>query len=107
MSVRQGDTTHWAFLSIAWGITADIDIESEKWRWMGEARFTVAAIPSALSCRVSLSFVLSLDACLSYTCSAAASSGPQCGFPFWFDAHVLRSPRSASKCGQMLRASHS
>jgi sphingosine kinase len=44
-SVRQGSTQRWAFLSVAWGLTADIDMESEKYRWMGETRFTVAAIP--------------------------------------------------------------
>lgn len=51
MSVRQGDKVHWAFLSIALGLVADIDIESEKWRWMGETRFTVAAIPRILRLR--------------------------------------------------------
>lgn len=32
---------HWAFLSLEWAIVADIDIESETMRHLGEARFDV------------------------------------------------------------------
>lgn len=35
-----------------WGIIADVDIESEKYRWMGSARFTVATIPRILNPRM-------------------------------------------------------
>ena len=33
-----------SFLSIGWGLMADIDIESERLRMIGEARFTVWAL---------------------------------------------------------------
>ncbi|XP_067136663.1 sphingosine kinase 1-like [Centruroides vittatus] len=41
----------YAFLSVGWGIMADIDIESEKLRAIGEARFTVWALVRALGLR--------------------------------------------------------
>lgn len=41
----------YAFLSIGWGIMADIDIESEKLRAIGEARFTLWALIRALGLR--------------------------------------------------------
>jgi sphingosine kinase len=31
-------------LSVAWGLIADLDIESEAYRWLGSERFTVAAL---------------------------------------------------------------
>lgn len=34
----------YSFLSISWGIVADIDIESEKYRSLGMARFTLGTI---------------------------------------------------------------
>ena len=33
-----------SFLSVGWGLMADIDIESERLRMIGEARFTVWAV---------------------------------------------------------------
>jgi sphingosine kinase len=39
------------FLSLCYGIIADIDIESEKLRYMGEARFTVYALQRIASLR--------------------------------------------------------
>eukprot|EP00041_Stephanoeca_diplocostata_P029553 m.876159 g.876159 ORF g.876159 m.876159 type:complete len:775 (-) comp23579_c0_seq11:79-2403(-) len=51
MSLRQGDKLHWAVLTLTWGIISDIDIESERYRWMGPTRFTAAAIPRLLSLR--------------------------------------------------------
>lgn len=33
-----------SFLSVGWGLMADIDIESERLRMIGEARFTVGAL---------------------------------------------------------------
>ena len=38
----------YAFLSFGWGIIADIDIESEKFRKLGENRFTVGALQRIL-----------------------------------------------------------
>lgn len=38
-------------LSIGWGLLADIDIESERYRFIGEARFTVYAIMRILKLR--------------------------------------------------------
>ncbi|XP_025116164.1 LOW QUALITY PROTEIN: sphingosine kinase 1-like [Pomacea canaliculata] len=35
---------YFSFLSVTWGIVADIDFESEKYRNLGEARFTFGAI---------------------------------------------------------------
>lgn len=34
----------YSFLSIGWGMMADVDIESEKYRHMGNARFAVMAV---------------------------------------------------------------
>jgi hypothetical protein len=36
---------------VSWAIIADIDIESEKWRCCGPARFTVGALVRALCLR--------------------------------------------------------
>jgi sphingosine kinase len=41
----------YGFEALMWGIIADVDIESEKYRWMGSARFTVATIPRILNPR--------------------------------------------------------
>eukprot|EP01122_Echinamoeba_exundans_P013157 TRINITY_DN5699_c0_g1_i1.p1 TRINITY_DN5699_c0_g1~~TRINITY_DN5699_c0_g1_i1.p1 ORF type:complete len:655 (-),score=120.60 TRINITY_DN5699_c0_g1_i1:588-2552(-) len=41
----------YGFEALMWGIIADVDIESEKYRWMGSARFTVATIPHILNPR--------------------------------------------------------
>lgn len=37
-----------SFLSVQWAITADVDLESEKLRFLGEMRFTVGAIKRIL-----------------------------------------------------------
>jgi len=34
----------YSFLQIAWGIVADVDIESERFRSLGNARFTVGTV---------------------------------------------------------------
>ena len=39
----------YSFLSITWGFIADVDIESERFRKLGNARFTVEAIARILS----------------------------------------------------------
>lgn len=36
--------SHFSFLSLSWGMVADVDINSESMRWMGEARFTVSGL---------------------------------------------------------------
>lgn len=37
-TITQGETRFFSILMLAWGLIADIDIESEKYRWMGSAR---------------------------------------------------------------------
>ena len=49
VKVEQRETIMWSFLSICWGFLSAMDIESEKMRWMGEARFTVQAIKQMLN----------------------------------------------------------
>ena len=39
----------YSFLSVTWGMVADIDIESERFRNLGNARFTLEAITRILS----------------------------------------------------------
>ncbi|TTI92379.1 Sphingosine kinase 1 [Bagarius yarrelli] len=41
-----------SFLSLAWGFVADVDIESEKYRHVGAARFTMGTIVRLTSLRV-------------------------------------------------------
>ncbi|KAL2087216.1 hypothetical protein ACEWY4_018275 [Coilia grayii] len=41
-----------SFLSLAWGFVADVDIESEKYRHVGAARFTVGTLVRLASLRV-------------------------------------------------------
>lgn len=43
------DGTIYSFLSVNIGMMADIDIESERFRRLGNARFTVEAIAKILS----------------------------------------------------------
>ncbi|KAJ8264122.1 hypothetical protein GJAV_G00145420 [Gymnothorax javanicus] len=43
---------HFSFLSLAWGFVADVDIESEKYRQVGGARFTVGTLVRIASLRV-------------------------------------------------------
>ena len=37
-----------SFLSFSWGLIADVDLESEKWRWMGALRFELYAVKCVL-----------------------------------------------------------
>uniref|UniRef100_A0A804N4U9 DAGKc domain-containing protein n=1 Tax=Zea mays TaxID=4577 RepID=A0A804N4U9_MAIZE len=37
-SVVQGKARFFSVLMLTWGLVADVDIESEKYRWMGSAR---------------------------------------------------------------------
>ena len=41
----------YSFLSIAWWIISDVDLESEKVRWMGDTRFTLWSIIRMLKLR--------------------------------------------------------
>ncbi|XP_072568279.1 sphingosine kinase 1 isoform X1 [Paramormyrops kingsleyae] len=45
-------TRLFSFLSLAWGFVADVDIESEKYRYVGTARFTVGTLVRLASLRV-------------------------------------------------------
>ncbi|KAG8055175.1 hypothetical protein GUJ93_ZPchr0001g31951 [Zizania palustris] len=40
-TILQGEKKFFSVLLMTWGLVADIDIESEKYRWMGSARFDV------------------------------------------------------------------
>ncbi|XP_010278379.1 PREDICTED: sphingosine kinase 2-like isoform X2 [Nelumbo nucifera] len=44
VTVSQGQTRFFSILMLAWGLIADIDIESEKYRWMGSARLDFYAL---------------------------------------------------------------
>ncbi|KAJ1131255.1 hypothetical protein NDU88_009594 [Pleurodeles waltl] len=44
-------TRCFSFLSVAWGFVSDVDIESEKYRHMGSARFTVGTMVRLASLR--------------------------------------------------------
>lgn len=46
------DPRVFSFLSLAWGFVADVDIESEKYRHVGAARFTVGTLVRLASLRV-------------------------------------------------------
>ncbi|GJZ55681.1 putative reverse transcriptase domain-containing protein, partial [Tanacetum coccineum] len=37
-TIRQGETVFFSVLMLAWGLISDIDIESDKYRWMGCAK---------------------------------------------------------------------
>ena len=41
----------WSFLSVTWGLMADVDIESEKYRFMGPARLTLGTIIRTVNLR--------------------------------------------------------
>ncbi|KAK6149852.1 hypothetical protein DH2020_017377 [Rehmannia glutinosa] len=43
-TLSQGDIRFFSMLMLAWGLVADIDIESEKYRWMGSARLDFYAL---------------------------------------------------------------
>ncbi|XP_051128912.1 sphingosine kinase 1-like isoform X2 [Andrographis paniculata] len=50
-TISQGDTKFFSILMLAWGLVADIDIESEKYRWMGSARIDFYALRRILGLR--------------------------------------------------------
>ena len=39
----------YSFLSLTWGLVADVDFESEKYRYLGEMRFTVGVFSRFVS----------------------------------------------------------
>ncbi|KAM9298802.1 sphingosine kinase 2 [Gastrophryne carolinensis] len=76
-------TRCFSFLSIAWGFISDVDIESEKYRHMGSARFTVGTMVRVASLRTyqgRLSYLPVLDAhrpiCRSITLSPDGNLAP-------------------------------
>ncbi|KFK28737.1 hypothetical protein AALP_AA7G040200 [Arabis alpina] len=50
-TISQGTTKFFSVLMLAWGLIADIDIESEKFRWMGGARFDVYGLQRIICLR--------------------------------------------------------
>ncbi|XVF40585.1 hypothetical protein PTKIN_Ptkin01aG0125700 [Pterospermum kingtungense] len=50
-TILQGETRFFSVLMLAWGLIADIDIESEKYRWMGSARIDFYALQRTLYLR--------------------------------------------------------
>ncbi|CAN8325504.1 unnamed protein product [Cochlearia groenlandica] len=50
-TISQGTTKFFSVLMLAWGLVADIDIESEKFRWMGSARFDVYGLQRVICLR--------------------------------------------------------
>ncbi|XVE51252.1 hypothetical protein DITRI_Ditri02bG0025000 [Diplodiscus trichospermus] len=50
-TILQGETRFFSVLMLAWGLVADIDIESEKYRWMGSARIDFYALQRILHLR--------------------------------------------------------
>ncbi|XP_073458799.1 sphingosine kinase 2 [Aquarana catesbeiana] len=76
-------TRSFSFLSVAWGFISDVDIESEKYRHMGSARFTFGTMVRVASLRTyrgRLSYLPVLDAhrpiCRSITLSPNGSLAP-------------------------------
>nr|GLL24061.1 sphingosine kinase 1 isoform X1 [Ipomoea trifida] len=50
-TISQGQTKFFSVLMLAWGLIADIDIESEKYRWMGSARIDFYGLQRLFSLR--------------------------------------------------------
>jgi diacylglycerol kinase family enzyme len=50
--VQTVNYTHYSFLILGWGLISDVDILSEKMRWMGEPRLYVAAVYFTLARRM-------------------------------------------------------
>ncbi|GKV30929.1 hypothetical protein SLEP1_g39695 [Rubroshorea leprosula] len=51
-TIVQGETRFFSVLMLAWGLVADIDIESEKYRWMGSARIDFYGLQRILQLRL-------------------------------------------------------
>ncbi|XP_042373310.1 sphingosine kinase 2-like [Zingiber officinale] len=52
VTVAQGKTKFFSVLMLTWGLVADIDIESEKFRWMGSARLDFYSLLRILKLRM-------------------------------------------------------
>ena len=50
-SIKSTKLNAYGFLSVVWGLIADVDIESEKYRRLGPLRFTVGALQRIISLR--------------------------------------------------------
>ncbi|XP_076943721.1 sphingosine kinase 1-like [Bidens hawaiensis] len=50
-TIWQGDARFFSVLMLAWGLIADIDIESEQYRWMGSARMDFYGLQRILRLR--------------------------------------------------------
>ncbi|KAM0012139.1 putative sphingosine kinase [Helianthus debilis subsp. tardiflorus] len=50
-TIWQGQSRFFSVLMLAWGLIADIDIESEQYRWMGSARMDLYGLQRILSLR--------------------------------------------------------
>ncbi|KAL5579324.1 hypothetical protein UlMin_011766 [Ulmus minor] len=50
-TILQGETKFFSVLMLAWGLIADVDIESEKYRWMGSARLDFYALQRIICLR--------------------------------------------------------
>ncbi|GAV58854.1 DAGK_cat domain-containing protein [Cephalotus follicularis] len=50
-TIVQRETKFFSVLMLAWGLVADIDIESEKYRWMGSARIDFYALQRMIHLR--------------------------------------------------------
>ncbi|RHY20983.1 hypothetical protein DYB36_011247 [Aphanomyces astaci] len=49
VSEGNASSTRYSFLSLSWAFIADVDLDSERYRFMGSARFTMAAVIKMLS----------------------------------------------------------
>ncbi|KAG8446090.1 hypothetical protein GDO86_013817 [Hymenochirus boettgeri] len=74
-----------SFLSFSWGLISDVDVESEKYRFMGSVRFSIGTF-------VRLTMLRSYGGCLSYL-PARSSSVQQKGT---VDAHLLSAPHNST-----------
>ncbi|XP_068497034.1 sphingosine kinase 1-like isoform X2 [Phaseolus vulgaris] len=50
-TIIQGEIRFFSILMLAWGLVADVDIESEKFRWMGSARLDFYGLCRLLNLR--------------------------------------------------------
>lgn len=50
-TIETPSKTIYSFLSLTWGIMSDVDIESEKYRYLGNGRFTLGALIRILGLR--------------------------------------------------------
>lgn len=51
LRTTQNGKAFYGFLSLTWAMISDVDIESDKLRWMGPARFSVGALKRIISLR--------------------------------------------------------